>query len=159
MAQLLQRPKATSIGLHAAGMLAHSRGEVLTVKFMAGALGVSEAHLAKVVRNLERAGLVKGARGVTGGFRLARPAARISLREVCEAIEGKYEPPGCPFRVPACTGLDEVGLEFAGATRKLLAFLDRISLADWRPSKGVRCRCGAPRPKPRRKAVRKPRSR
>lgn len=42
----------------------------------------------KLVSRLSAAGLIESARGTGGGFRLARPAAAISLADVIEAIEG-----------------------------------------------------------------------
>ena len=50
--------------------------------------GVSPSLVRKVFTKLERAGLVASAEGKGGGFRLARPAAEISVLDVVDAIEG-----------------------------------------------------------------------
>lgn len=50
--------------------------------------GVPGAYLAKHLQALARAGLVESAPGPGGGYRLARPAATISLLDVVEAVEG-----------------------------------------------------------------------
>lgn len=42
----------------------------------------------KLVSRLSAAGLLTSARGTGGGFRLARPAASISLADIVEAVEG-----------------------------------------------------------------------
>lgn len=42
----------------------------------------------KLVSKLSSAGLLESARGTGGGFRLARPAASISVADIVEAIEG-----------------------------------------------------------------------
>ncbi|HEX8389622.1 MAG TPA: SUF system Fe-S cluster assembly regulator [Sphingomonas sp.] len=42
----------------------------------------------KLVSRLSAAGLLQSARGTGGGFRLARPAAAISLADIVEAVEG-----------------------------------------------------------------------
>ena len=42
----------------------------------------------KLVSRLATAGLLTSARGTGGGFRLARPAAAISLADIVEAVEG-----------------------------------------------------------------------
>ena len=42
----------------------------------------------KLVSRLSAAGLLTSARGAGGGFRLARPAAAISLADIVEAVEG-----------------------------------------------------------------------
>jgi len=46
------------------------------------------AFLAKIVRDLVRAGLLESLRGRKGGVVLARPASRISVLQVIEAVDG-----------------------------------------------------------------------
>ena len=46
-----------------------------------------ERYLAKLLTRLEKAGLVQAAEGVRGGFRLARPAARITVLDVLTAVD------------------------------------------------------------------------
>ena len=53
----------------------------------------------KLVGRLSAAGLVESARGTGGGFRLARPAAAISLADIVEAVEG-------PIALTTCVDLD-----------------------------------------------------
>jgi len=53
--------------------------------------GVPEKHLAKIFQGLVRAGILSSARGVQGGFALARPPERISPLDVIEAIEGPLD--------------------------------------------------------------------
>ncbi len=55
---------------------------------VADAQNVPSSFLAKILRELSRAGLLRSSRGVHGGFALARPASEISLLDVVEAIEG-----------------------------------------------------------------------
>ena len=55
---------------------------------VAEAQKIPSSFMAKILRGLVRAGLLHSARGVHGGFTLARPAAEINLLEVVEAIEG-----------------------------------------------------------------------
>jgi Rrf2 family protein len=49
--------------------------------------GVSASFVAKLFTRLEKAGLVAAAQGAAGGFRLARPAAEITVRDVVDAVE------------------------------------------------------------------------
>ncbi len=49
----------------------------------------------KLVSRLSAAGLLESTRGTGGGFRLARPAAAISLADIVEAVEG-------PIALTAC---------------------------------------------------------
>jgi Rrf2 family protein len=50
--------------------------------------GLPAAYLAKHLQAMSRAGLLDSVPGQRGGYRLARPASRISVLEVVEAIDG-----------------------------------------------------------------------
>ena len=50
--------------------------------------GVSPAFIAKLFTQLEKVGIVAASEGVSGGFRLARPASAISVLNVADALEG-----------------------------------------------------------------------
>ncbi len=76
----------------------------MSVSKAARELSVSKAHLVKVLQRLGKAGLVISSRGRRGGFMLTRPAARIRLLDVYEAIEGKLTLTGCLFRKEVCLG-------------------------------------------------------
>lgn len=52
------------------------------------ALGIPRPFLVKVVGDLKRGGLILTAAGRNGGIRLARPAEKITLRHIVEAVEG-----------------------------------------------------------------------
>ena len=49
--------------------------------------GISPSYVAKLFTQLEKAGIVRSAEGVRGGFRLARPADRITVLDVVDALE------------------------------------------------------------------------
>jgi len=49
----------------------------------------------KLVSKLSSAGLLESARGTGGGFRLARPAAAITLADIVEAVEGPIALTSC----------------------------------------------------------------
>ncbi|MFM7416434.1 MAG: Rrf2 family transcriptional regulator, partial [Alphaproteobacteria bacterium] len=57
-------------------------GGVLTAPGLAGATGLAEPTVAKVLKILAHAGLVEGRRGALGGYRLTRPLADMPLIEV-----------------------------------------------------------------------------
>ena len=51
--------------------------------------GISPSYVAKLFTRLEKAGLVCAQEGVRGGFVLAKPASKISVLDVVEALDGK----------------------------------------------------------------------
>ena len=60
----------------------------LNAAALAGETGLPLPTVQKLVSRLSAAGLLKSARGIGGGFALARPPATISLAEIIEAVEG-----------------------------------------------------------------------
>jgi len=70
-------------------------GKVILVSEVAEATGVSQTFLAKIFQNFAKLGLVNSFRGTGGGFLLGRPAAKITLRQVVEAVEGPIIPNRC----------------------------------------------------------------
>ncbi|QEH37726.1 HTH-type transcriptional regulator CymR [Aquisphaera giovannonii] len=60
----------------------------LRIREIAGSRGIPERYLVQILLQLKGAGLVASTRGASGGYRLARPAAEINLRQVLSAIDG-----------------------------------------------------------------------
>jgi Rrf2 family protein len=57
---------------------------------------VSPHHLAKVLAELTRAGIVESVRGVGGGYRFAANVRRLTLMDVIQLFED-FAPPGAPM--------------------------------------------------------------
>jgi Rrf2 family protein len=96
--------EAASLALHTMVLLATEPGRLFPTSEIAGTLRASGAHLAKVLQRLTRAGLVAPVRGPKGGFRIARPPARVTLLDVYQSIEGPLVPSNCLIGTPACDG-------------------------------------------------------
>lgn len=79
--------KSARYALYAALEMSVADDEPVTVAGMARRHGMSQTALAKVLQQLVRAGLAVGARGVGGGYRLARPAATLTVLEVISVFE------------------------------------------------------------------------
>lgn len=69
--------------------LAKAPGTVHSASDLAEQAKLELPTVSKVLKPLARAGLVQTFRGSQGGYRLARPAAQISLYAVVEAMEGR----------------------------------------------------------------------
>lgn len=86
----------------------------------------------QVMGDLVRAGLVANRLGRSGGYRLARPPARISLLDIVEAVEGDGRRRTCVLRGDACRpdGACDVHDAFFAAQESLFGSLAAVSLAD-----------------------------
>ena len=73
----------------------HCGGARLNAGQLAEETGLPGPTVAKLVSRLSAAGLLKSVRGAHGGFKLARPAAAITLADIVEAVEG-------PIALTAC---------------------------------------------------------
>ena len=71
--------KATLFGLYSVLELARDPSRQLSATDIAERYGISANHLAKVLRDLGRAGLVEAARGAGGGYRFIGNARRTTL--------------------------------------------------------------------------------
>lgn len=90
----------------------HCGGARLNAAQLAEETGLPGPTVAKLVSRLSAAGLLKSVRGAGGGFKLARPAAAITLADIVEAVEG-------PIALTACvdTGKHDCTLESACTLR------------------------------------------
>ena len=127
----MRTSEAATLALHAAAIMASTPESHVTAAVMADGLSASEAHLAKVLQRLAKAGVVAGTRGPGGGFQLTRAAKEISLREVYEAIEGRLQVQRCMVGKPLCNKLDcPLGSLFARLSDDVLKTLGKTTLAD-----------------------------
>lgn len=99
---MLKFSDATVLGLHALIYLASHGDRKISTREIADCHNASEAHLAKVMQRMVRAGMVMSVRGPGGGFTLAKRPWDISLSEVYILFEGKPPVASCLFDDPVC---------------------------------------------------------
>lgn len=87
--------KSTRYALYAAAEMAMAGDAPTTVGAVAERYGIPEGALAKAFQQLVRAGLAAGTRGIGGGYRLSRPASKITVLDVMRVFERQREPSGC----------------------------------------------------------------
>lgn len=104
MAGILNISEATSLAVHAMAFLAGNCEKPWSTREISEALGVSGAHLSKVLQRLSKVGLVQSSRGPKGGFKLGRPAGRIHLLQVYESFEGRLVQNDCLLGSKVCAG-------------------------------------------------------
>jgi len=78
---------ATRLGLYAVLELARDPERTLSAADLAEQFGVSIHHLAKVLRTLGAAGLVRGGRGASGGYRFTGNRRRTTLMDIVALFE------------------------------------------------------------------------
>lgn len=98
----------------------------LSATRISGAMSIPERFLPRVLRELARSGLVEARTGRTGGYRLARPAARITVLDVIAAVEPDDDPRRCILRGIPC-GLDGRCAVHETFTEARSAMLDRLA--------------------------------
>ena len=64
------------------------KGKIVSLSEVSKAEDIPEKFLAKIFQSLTRVGLLISHRGARGGFSLARPANKITVKELLEAIQG-----------------------------------------------------------------------
>jgi Rrf2 family protein len=105
---------------------------LLSSRRIATAMAIPVRFLPQVLADLQRAGLVEAAPGRSGGYRLAKEPASISLLDVIEAVEGESRRKTCVLRGGPC-GVDgscDVHEVFFAGQEALLSTLGRATLAD-----------------------------
>ncbi len=102
------------------------------VREVSRATVIPENFLSKIFQRLATKGLIQSRRGFRGGFRLARPARRITLREIVEALEGPIEFHRCldHIRARGRRGRCHVRRVFGKFQRKISAILDQTTVED-----------------------------
>ncbi len=104
MPSILNISDAASLALHGMAVLAQQGQKMVCAHQVASELNVSEAHLAKVLQRLVKAGLIESIRGPKGGFRLNKPADQIRLLDIYQAVEGSLARGTCLFNKALCNG-------------------------------------------------------
>ena len=138
MSGILHFSEAASLAVHGVLLLAAPGAEQRTVHSLAASVGASEAHMAKVVQRLGKAGILVSTRGPRGGVSLARPAGEISLLAVYEAVEGPLDRGGCVLGRSACPfGACLFGGLLERVSGEVRDFLASTTLEDFWKSRGL----------------------
>jgi len=72
-----------------------AEGEFASTRVISEATGISDGYLEQLFIPLKKAGLIRGIRGSSGGYIIARPAAEITVGDVIRTVEGPLEPVAC----------------------------------------------------------------
>lgn len=105
---------------------------LITIEETASVYNISRAHLMKVVNMLTRAGFLKGVRGRSGGYTLARPPEAINLGAVVRITEPDFALVECFTEGSRCLLTHSCRLPpiLNEALRAFTSTFDRYTLAD-----------------------------
>ncbi len=85
----MKTSRTTSYALLAIGYLAkHQEQKIILSNDISEKYDIPADYLLKILQQLVRANVLRSKRGPRGGFSLARPAKKITLLQVIEAVEG-----------------------------------------------------------------------
>jgi Rrf2 family protein len=125
-----------AVALHVLTLLADNRGSAVTSEFIAGSVQTNAVVIRRILSLLREQRLVEAIQGPGGGFVLARDPAKLTLREVYEAVAerdviGVHSDanPRCPVGRNIGTVLEDVVTKAQEAMLRSLAESTIASLA------------------------------
>jgi Rrf2 family protein len=116
--------KNTMLALYSVLEFAADPSRHVAASVIAEKYGVSQHHLAKVLSELARAGIVESVRGVGGGYRFAGNVRRLTLMDVITLFEEPLQSAG--------TGDDAGAPPVDRALGAVLAEIDQIAAATFK---------------------------
>ena len=140
----MQFTKAEGYGILGIQYLAEKEKNVITpLSEVSEAKDIPEKFLAKIFQSLTKTGIIRSHRGVRGGFTLAKDPAKVSVKEILEAIQGPYHLMKCITDISTCGKYDFCALRelLILAEDNLVSTFEEYTLADlckWQRTKKVR---------------------
>lgn len=99
---MLQLSTYFSYGLRTLVILASKSGnEPVALRVLAADQGISKKYLEIIYGMMRKAGIIRGIKGVGGGYELSVPSDELTLLDVMNAVEG-------PLRIIDCIGDESV---------------------------------------------------
>ena len=130
---MIRLSKLTDYAVVMLSHMAAREGEVYTACRLADRTALPEPTVAKILKQLARAGILGSQRGSNGGYGLARPATEITVAEIIVALDG-------PIALAACVdgSDDHCGVErlcsmrgnWNRVNRAIRDALEDVTLAD-----------------------------
>ena len=114
-----------AMAVHALAVLAQD-ADGYPSEYLAGSVNTHAVFLRRVLRRLAEGGLIEAREGRGGGYRLARPAGRVTLAEVYRLVEpdGPLSPSPCEPNAQCPVGAG-MRAAFAAAARSARAGVEQ----------------------------------
>lgn len=128
---MLRISKLTDYATVILASLAQDPERVHTAAAIAARTRIAAPTVSKVLKQLQRAGLVASTRGLHGGYQLARPPAEISAAAILDALEGPLALTDCSVGQGHCgiEGTCHVGHAWQRVNLAIRRSLHEVSLA------------------------------
>jgi len=116
----------------------HDKAGPVTLADISQCQGISLSYLEQLFACLRKSGLVKGVRGPGGGYRLARPAAEISIAQIICSVDETVDVTRCKGE-GNCQGGDKCLTHelWSNLSSRLHDFLADITLAQFVERPGI----------------------
>ncbi len=104
--------KSTQYALYAIVELSSQPDAVLSVAHIAKKYSISDHHVAKVLQQLVRSGLIRSIRGTNGGFQIATDPKKVTMLDVVNIFEPQHSATDCPLvgAINSCDLQPECGI-------------------------------------------------
>jgi Rrf2 family protein len=105
---------------------------IASLKDVARSQELSPKYLERIFNTLRARGLLRSVRGLHGGYALARPPETITLREVCEILDGSVAPVDCVDCPESCPRKDICPTRdtWVEITQAVVGVLQRTTIRD-----------------------------
>jgi FeS assembly SUF system regulator len=130
---MLRLSKMTDYAVVVMGEMARRPQDTMTATGLAERTSLPAPTVQKILKLIARDGLAASIRGAAGGYRLARPAAEISMADVIAAIDGPIALTECVDGAPHACGVGQVCAmrgNWDRVNRAVQSALESVSLAD-----------------------------
>ena len=125
--------RETDYGIAILGLMAQAPGERYSASGIATQHNLPQPVVSKILKRLNREGLLHSYRGAKGGYGLARAPAVITVEEIITALEGPIELTACAedgSEVCQCGNHCHVSENWSRINRAVRRALEGITLAE-----------------------------
>ena len=124
--------RSTGYGLLAVAYIAQNKDQGLILsQDVSKKYNIPLEYLLKILQQLVRARILQSKRGPRGGFTMARPATKITMLDVVEAVEGTFD---ISLGFEECAPRDKFAVKTEQAYAKVIAQhkveLKKVKLSD-----------------------------
>ncbi len=107
-------------------------GKMSSTREMTKTLGIPYHFLGKIMQDLSRKGILTSMKGPTGGFALGKPAKKITLFHIVEAVDGTQFASECVMGFPECSSANPCSVhgQWAGLRDGICKMLMKKNVAE-----------------------------